>query len=82
VQYIVQPAPEYVSDRAQIPTLAHAVDAQHLPAAIQQADEVRKCIDVHSHSSLARAMAACTPGVCADATAMSSLASPARSPLM
>jgi hypothetical protein len=45
VQYIVQPAPEYVGDRAQIPTLAHAVDAQHLPAAIQQADEVRKRID-------------------------------------
>ena len=45
MQYIVQLAPEYFGDRAQIPALAHAVDAQHAPPAIEQADEVRERID-------------------------------------
>src|SRR2546430_14724659 len=41
MQYIVQLAPEYFGDRAQMPALAHAVDAHDVPPAIQQADEVR-----------------------------------------
>src|SRR5438034_322713 len=45
MQDVMQLAPEYFGDRAQIPPLAHAVDAQHVPPAIQQADEVRKRID-------------------------------------
>src|SRR5256886_12149181 len=40
-----QLAPEYFGDRAQMPALAHAVDAHDVPPAIQQADEVRERID-------------------------------------
>src|SRR5439155_101402 len=45
MQYIVQLASEYFGDRAQMPALAHAVDAHDVPPAIQQADEVRERID-------------------------------------
>ncbi|TLZ34086.1 MAG: hypothetical protein E6K25_00585 [Gammaproteobacteria bacterium] len=42
MQYIVQLASEYFGDRAQMPALAHAVDAHDVPPAIQQAmEEIR-----------------------------------------
>src|SRR5256886_12207133 len=48
MQYIVQLASEYFGDRAQMPALAHAVDAHDVPPAIQQADEVRERSEEHT----------------------------------
>ncbi len=44
MQHTVQIAAEDFRDGAEIPALAHAVDAHHLPRIAEQRDEIRECI--------------------------------------